>query len=261
MAKKKYEIDKDYSRTMPDGTVLHRIRALKDLPNVPEVKKGDLGGWVEGFHNLSQEGDSWLYDNAAVYQDACLSDDAVAYDNVILCGNARVYNVACAYRNSKVSGHAHVHGCSFITDYTHIKGSASISGNAGTYGKTVMDGDSQVRDNVILVDAKISGETVLCNGVSVYKTHIKKGHYEGAYTISFPVSSRDEFVIYDGVIEDARGVNSVIAHTSKNLWSFESKNFKSDKALKKYFAKRGYKHFSRMKALMKFHRKMFNIGE
>lgn len=180
---------------------------------------------------------------------------------MILCGNARVYDVACAYRNSKVSGHAHVHGCSFITDHTHIKGSASISGNAGAYGKTVMDGDSQARDNVILVSAKISGETVLCTGVSVYKTHIKEGRYEGAYTISFPVSSPNELAIYDGVIEDARTVNSVVAHTSKNLWSYESKNFKSDKALKKYFAKRGYKHFSRMKALMKFHRKMFNIEE
>lgn len=127
-------------------------------------------------------------------------------------------------------------------------------------GSSVVEGAS-VRDNVILVSAKISGEAVLCTGVSVYKTHIKEGRYEGAYTISFPVSSPNELTIYDGVLEDARTVNSVVAHTSKNLWSFESKNFKSDKALKKYFAKRGYKHFSRMKALMKFHRKMFNIEE
>ena len=54
----KYELAKDYSITIM-GRTLHRIHALKSFGN---VKKGDLGGWVESEENLSQEGECWIYD-------------------------------------------------------------------------------------------------------------------------------------------------------------------------------------------------------
>lgn len=261
MAKKKYEIVKEYSRTMPDGTVLHRIRALKKLNNCQEVKKGELGGWVEGYHNLSQEGDSWLYDESAAYQNARVFDDAVAFGNATLFGNARMFDTATAYHDSKVSGNARVGGCSYINDETHITECASLSGSAGAYGKTIMKGDARATDKVILCDATIGGGVTLLDAVNVCGTSIREGYYEGAYTITFPVSSRDDFATYDGVIEGKRAVNSIVAHTSKNLWSFEGETFKNDKALKKYFKKRGRDDYDKMKALMKFHRKMFNIEE
>lgn len=61
------------------GTTLHRIKALKDFGN---VKKGELGGYVESEYNLSQIGNCWVYGNARVCGDA------------ELCGNARVYGNA-----------------------------------------------------------------------------------------------------------------------------------------------------------------------
>ena len=42
---------------------LYRIKALKDFGN---VKKGDLGGYVEREENLSHSGDCWIYDKAKV---------------------------------------------------------------------------------------------------------------------------------------------------------------------------------------------------
>ena len=56
---------------------LHRIRALKDFGS---VKAGELGGWVESEHNLSQEGDCWIYDNAAVCDNATVCDTATVCD-------------------------------------------------------------------------------------------------------------------------------------------------------------------------------------
>lgn len=61
------------------GTTLHRIKALKDFGN---VKKGELGGYVESEYNLSQIGNCLVYGNARVY------------GNAELCGNARVYGNA-----------------------------------------------------------------------------------------------------------------------------------------------------------------------
>ena len=54
---------------------------VKDLINILEVfdpemevfgnvKKGDLGGWIEKEDNLSQEGDCWVFGDAWVYGDA-----------------------------------------------------------------------------------------------------------------------------------------------------------------------------------------------
>ena len=65
---RKYELTEE-TKTLADGTVLHRIRALLDIP-WHGVKAGELGGFVEGENNLSQD------DNAWVRGDACVSGNA-----------------------------------------------------------------------------------------------------------------------------------------------------------------------------------------
>ena len=60
---------------------LYRIQAIKDFD---DVKKGDIGGFVEKESNLSQEGFCWIYDNAKVYDDAEIRDDAKVFDNVLV---------------------------------------------------------------------------------------------------------------------------------------------------------------------------------
>lgn len=49
----KYTILKDVTTEYTHRT-LYRIQALKDFNN---VKAGDVGGWIESYHNLSQEND------------------------------------------------------------------------------------------------------------------------------------------------------------------------------------------------------------
>ena len=65
---KKYELTED-TKTLANGTVMHRIRALRNfkLAYGGEVRTGDLGGWVEKEDNLSQTGTAWIYGNAAVH--------------------------------------------------------------------------------------------------------------------------------------------------------------------------------------------------
>ena len=54
--------------TLKNGTVLHQIRALKDIPNCPSngVKAGTLGGFIEGEHNLSQDDPCFVFFPAQV---------------------------------------------------------------------------------------------------------------------------------------------------------------------------------------------------
>ncbi|EIC4510207.1 hypothetical protein LAC50_002848 [Escherichia coli] len=61
----KYEILWDEAQQVDDAT-LYRIRALRDIPR-HNVKAGDLGGYVEGEHNLDQNDDSWIRDGVCVF--------------------------------------------------------------------------------------------------------------------------------------------------------------------------------------------------
>ena len=109
---KKYELTNE-TKTLAGGTVLHRIRALRDIPRFG-VKAGELGGFVEEENNLSQDGIAWVYDNAEAS------------------GNAKVYGNAEVYGNAKVYGDAEVSGDS---DYMVIKNIWS-SGRWFTYTRS-----------------------------------------------------------------------------------------------------------------------------
>ena len=102
---KKYKLTDETTDVL--GITLHRVKALKDFD---DVKKGELGGYVESERNLSQAGNCWVCDNAKV----C--------DNAWVYGNAKVYGNAWVYDNAWVCGDAMI--CS-DTDYMSIKGLGS----------------------------------------------------------------------------------------------------------------------------------------
>ena len=97
---KKYELTDETIEVY--GTALHRIKALKDFGN---VKKGELGGYVESERNLSQEGNCWVYDNARVYSNAKVFGNAEACGNAEVFGNAdyiTIKGLGSKYRNTTI---------------------------------------------------------------------------------------------------------------------------------------------------------------
>ena len=66
---KKYEILKDDYIEL-EGTILYRIKALKDFGG---IEAGQLGGYIEKEDNLSQDGNCWIYNGARVYGAAKVS--------------------------------------------------------------------------------------------------------------------------------------------------------------------------------------------
>lgn len=95
---KKYELTEE-TKTLEDGTVLRRIRALRDIPRY-SVKAGDPGGWIEREANLWHECDAWVCGHAEVY------GDARVYGEAEVCGDARVYGHAWVYGDARVCGSA-----------------------------------------------------------------------------------------------------------------------------------------------------------
>lgn len=80
---KKFELTTDTIIFL--GRKLFRIKALINFGN---IKKDDLGGYVEKESNLAHDGNAWVYGNAEV------CGDAEVYGNAEVCGNAWVYGNA-----------------------------------------------------------------------------------------------------------------------------------------------------------------------
>jgi hypothetical protein len=60
----KYILTENY-KTLPNGTKVYQIKALRDIPRIG-VKAGDLGGYIESERNLSQQGNAFISGNAQV---------------------------------------------------------------------------------------------------------------------------------------------------------------------------------------------------
>ena len=121
----KYEIKRD--PLSPDDPSVGVIVALRDIKPYG-VKKGDRGGRVSGYHNLSQEGDCWIWEHARVLENASVSgnaciggrgsvygsatvrDSATIHDHATVCGDAEIYDHAHVYENVKVTDGVHVGG-------------------------------------------------------------------------------------------------------------------------------------------------------
>ena len=67
---------KKYKLTDNKINGLFQIQALIDIPEY-EIKKGDLGGFIESESNLSHNGNAWVSDNALVYGNATVCGNAI----------------------------------------------------------------------------------------------------------------------------------------------------------------------------------------
>ena len=157
---KKYELTNE-TKTLADGTVLHRIRALRDIPR-HGVKAGELGGFVEKENNLSQDGDAWIsddarvsgnacvfgyacvHDNARIYGYACVSGDAKIFGNTCVLGDAWIFDDACVYGDACIFGDARIFGNACVSDDARVSGDACIFGDACVYGDAYISGNAKV---------------------------------------------------------------------------------------------------------------------
>lgn len=153
------------TKTLGCGTVVYRIRATRDLP-YHNVKKGDLGGWVESTRNLS--GEAWVANEAVVYENACVLGWAVVSDNALVRGWARVKGHAHVYGHAWVYGHAQVYdnalvlGMAQVHDSAQVYNRAILGGNARVYGQAQVRNDAQVYDN-----ARVYGCALVADYASV----------------------------------------------------------------------------------------------
>ena len=166
---KKYELTRETK--VIDGVELHRIKALKSFGN---IKKGEFGGWIESKKNLSQDGGSWVYDNATVRGNAKVCDNAMVFRNATISENAVVGGNAIVGGNATISGDAMVGGNATVFENATISGDATVGGYAMVCDNAVVCGHATVDRNAwVGGDAKVGGNA----DYIVFKNWWSSGRY------------------------------------------------------------------------------------
>lgn len=147
----KYKLTEDKKNI--EGNVVYRIQSLESFSDVNE---GDFGGWIESEDNLSQKGNCWVYDDAAVRGRAKVLDNAKIKNNAMIFDYAQVSDdaVLCDYaqasNNARVYGNAMMFGWSRAYNYAEVFGNSKLKDNvralldAWVYGDVEVSGTAYI---------------------------------------------------------------------------------------------------------------------
>ena len=215
---KKYELT---DKTLEiDGHTLHRIKALKDFG---DVKKGELGGFVESEDSLSHEGNCWVYDEGEVYDKSVVREDAK------IKGHSKVIG-------SEIYGSAEVSGYARVTD-SHAFGNSKICDDAGVWNSKISENavikdDARVRVSSFSGNAEISGEAQAFYEVTASgDVKIREGKYLcGKFTNGKFVSNNEHKEVpkkYE-VTHETIEVNGHTLHRIRALREFPTNNYQSN---------------------------------
>jgi hypothetical protein len=119
---KKYELLEGDCLRAGDRMV-YRIRALKDFG---DVRRGDIGGYIESEESLDHQGNAWVADVAQVYgPHGCVR------------GNGRVSGEAWVL--GQVDGDAQICDLAVITEHAHVGGRTVVCADEVVRGAEPME--------------------------------------------------------------------------------------------------------------------------
>lgn len=145
-----YKLTTNKKRSRDGHLMLNQIQALKDIPE-QNVKKGDLGGYIEHTRNLNQYDPCWVGENAQVYGRACVYEhaivtgEAVIKDHVSVKDNATVKGLAIIKGDAIIKGNCTVAGSAFIEQNAIVTGYATVAGDAHLKGNALVEGRAIIR--------------------------------------------------------------------------------------------------------------------
>ena len=189
MEDKKYELVPETIREFYRKP-MYRIRALKDFS---DVKKGDLGGYVESEDNLSQLGNCWIYD------DSIVGLGSSVLNNAIVRGSSRIVNGSEISDNAIVENESVIDESSTVSDQSRVINSIVIN-SSDIMGKSVVNEKSLIEHGSSIRNATVG-----------YGAYIKNGA-----DIQFDVNSDGDYVVYKPALSTHL---SFTASTKEDIWS------------------------------------------
>ena len=230
----KYDLLADMKEV--DGVIVRRIRALMDIPE-HNVKKGDIGGYVESSFNLSHEGSAWIEKDAVVFEKASIAGSALISDEAIVRGSAHVFENAVVGGKAKIYENARIHGeveiwenpvifgGAHLLDNVEVWGNADIAGNVEVRGQSKIYGNALLRGNTVIRDdctvkgdarvrnAKLSGIIAVKDKANIHGNELVTLHgvmtianeatIKGNAVLTGSISLYDQCSVDDNAVIDA----------------------------------------------------------
>lgn len=183
-------------------TDVYRIISLRDIKNEYGevlIPVGCVGGFIESYQNLSQEGTCWVYDNAVVKHHAVVKDNAVVKNDSIVCDHAVVRGDAVVSGKSVLSDFAEItdRGCAsdaILKDAAVVRDDASVLGSVVLGGSVIQD-SGLVMTSSVIAEAIISG-LVSCSLVEGCKTVLPTEQLHENVKCQSPSAEFDNFGLY-----------------------------------------------------------------
>ena len=219
MMEKKYEITNESKvfRVYDRYVRVFRIRSLKYFG---DVKKGDLGGWIESEDNLSYDGNCWIYDDGIVCNHARVDRNAKIRDNALVEVNAVITDSAKVYGHASVSYNAWVSSNAEVYDYAKIYGNCTVSGKSKVYGNAF------ITDEVQLYNTEVTNNIQLSGAIKIFNGYIK--HYDN-YLTHGPIGSRHDMVsFYRGIDNEIHASTGCFEGTLKQFEDAVNKTHKDN---------------------------------
>lgn len=139
-----------------NGHTVHRIEALEDFG---DVKKGDMGGFIESERNLPQDinDTSWVYDDSIVYGSGAITEDSsVRHSSEVMNSNVNYLSEVSGSQvsNSKVYINATVKDSKITYSGIHM---SKVEGS--TIEQSRLNWDSEATNSSIH-NSRMGGKTV-----------------------------------------------------------------------------------------------------
>lgn len=210
------------------GKTLYQIEALKDFQikgDYPlQIKKGELGGYIEKESNLSQTGNCWITEAVYVLDDARVENDALIDCQCVVRENSRVFGRAwlsderIKTYQSDISGQAKIYGDAeslytklSLSDNTIFcggvisgidKGHIYLRDNAEVRGGLLHD-NCQIYDNAIIYGGGIHDNVEIGGNAKIYDADIcDNAKIEGNVEITYDTNiSGNSYICGNAVIE------------------------------------------------------------
>lgn len=136
----KYVLLEDDAIKSRGTTKLYRIVYVKNIGR--KIKAGDLGGYIDGYDSLSQEGKCFIYDGAKAIESNIM-------DNAEIYGNSLIYNSAIT--GNSIIEDCYIHHQAYIADKVHISG-AEIEKSILSDNVYIIGSKAKIYDSIITQD-------------------------------------------------------------------------------------------------------------
>lgn len=166
---------------------LFRIIALRDIQTINGlISKGTIGGFIQSESNLSQVDNSWINQNARVYENArlnnsfvtgysCVFGDSILTDSVVS-GRVRIWDKAIV-KSSKIEDNVDINtNCElenvYAKNWSVITNNAKVYNCALSIGSRISDSfvtnteltdQSEIKSKSTVNNCKLSGRAVISN--------------------------------------------------------------------------------------------------